>query len=69
MSQIVWYTKEIIPPNTPAQRIHDGDFDSAEYAAKLVRLIEAKEVLRPYTARRLKDLRCPVCGRYACGGC
>lgn len=70
MSQIVSNVKEIITPNTATARaIDDGYFGRVESADAFVRLAEEKEVLASYGTRRFKDLRCPICGRFACGGC
>jgi hypothetical protein len=50
----------------PAKPIEEGDVDGA---GGFVPLLDAAELLAPYRARRFKDLRCPVCGHFACGGC
>ena len=45
----------------------DCHVESAVY--ELVRLDEARKLLAPYRARRLKEIRCPICGTFGCGGC
>lgn len=62
---------QVIDQGEPSQRIavkaiEEGDIESAR---GYVPLLEATELLAPYRARRFKDLRCPVCGHFACGGC
>lgn len=74
VSQIVSHFKEVITPlrhflptnATTAQAIDDGYIESAD---EFVRLVEAKELLAPYIARRFNDLRCPICGTFGCEGC
>jgi hypothetical protein len=73
MTQIVSHFKEVITPlrhflptTTTAQAIGDGYIESAD---EFVRLAEAKALLAPYSARRFKDLRCPICGTFRCEGC
>ena len=45
------------------------DDDYAERNDKLVRLVEAGRLLDPIRARRFEEIRCPVCGDFAGGGC
>ena len=74
MSQIVWHVKEGITPlghfvpmnATTTHAIDDGYIESAD---EFVRLVEARELLAPYSARHFKDLRCPICGTFGCEGC
>jgi len=74
MSQIVSHFEQVITPlghflptNTAtAQAIDEGDVESAD---EVLRLAEARKLLAPYSARRFKDLHCPICGTFGCGGC
>ena len=64
-------TAQAINQHEPWERIamraiDDGYVESAD---ELVGLGEARELLAPYTARRFKDMRCPICGIFGCGGC
>jgi len=70
MSQIVSHFKEAIALNTgTVQPIDDSYRGSLKNTDAHVLSVEAKEILVPYSARPFKELRCPICGRLACGGC
>jgi len=74
MAQIVSRLEEVIAQHRPllptnsvtAQIIDDSHVDGND---EIVRLIDAKGLLAPYGAGRFEDLRCPICGHFACGGC
>ena len=76
MAQLVSHFEEIItqlqlrpmpPANTATAQATDGGH--IESTDEFVRLADVKELLAPYSASRFKDLRCPICGRFVCGGC
>ena len=67
LKQVVTPLRHFLPTNTTTARaIGDGYIDSAD---EFVRLAQAKELLALGSARRFKDLRCPICGTFGCEGC
>jgi hypothetical protein len=70
MTQIVSHFEELIAPNTATARAIDkGNLRRVENTDAFVRLFEVRESVASNGERRFKDLPCPICGRFACGGC
>ena len=64
-------TKQAIDQREPLKRIaikviDDGYVESAD---EFVRFVDSSELFALYSARRFKDLRCPICRTFGCGGC
>jgi hypothetical protein len=57
VSQIVSQVRKVAPPNSSAQRIDDSYLDSIEGAAELVRLVEARQILRTSSYLYVKAIR------------
>ena len=67
MSQSVSRFKEVIAPNAATLQAADGCYlQSGENTNESIQLVDAKELIAPYGAKRLKDERCPICGHFAC---
>ena len=69
MSRNISHARVVVPPNSSERRIDYSYLPRVEGTARIVRLVESSEPRYSYDTRRLQDLRCPICGRFACGGC
>ena len=62
---------QAIHPHEPWQQIEMKAIDGGhiEFSDESLRLNDAREIRLHYRAKPFKDQRCPICGRFACGGC
>jgi hypothetical protein len=70
VTQIISHFEELVTLNTAtAQEVDKGNVGHVKNANAFVRLFEVKESFASNGATRFKDLPCPICGRFVCGGC